>query len=56
MEGRAEVLVEFVLWPRWQTLRDERGVDGAREGRTRVNENAVEVEQHCVVISHPGRS
>ena len=56
MEGRAEVLVEFALRPRWQTLCGERGVDGAREGHTRVNENAVEVEQHCVVISHTGRS
>jgi hypothetical protein len=53
VQGRVEILVEFVLRPRGQTLRGERGVDPAREWHARVNENTVEVEQHCVVISHP---
>jgi hypothetical protein len=30
----------------------ERAVDGAREGHARVDEHAVEVEQHRVVIGH----
>jgi hypothetical protein len=31
-------------------------VDAARERHARVNENAVEVEQHTVVVGHRGRS
>jgi len=56
VQWRPEMLVEFVLRPRGQTLRGERAVDAAREWHARVDENAVEVEQHSVVISHRGRS
>jgi hypothetical protein len=44
VQGRAEILVEFVLGPRRQSLCGERGVDCARERDTGVDENAVEVE------------
>ena len=56
MQRRPKILVEITLRSRGQTMQGKRAVDAARERHTRVDENTVEVEQHSIVTSHPGRS
>jgi hypothetical protein len=42
--------VKLVLGPFGQPIRGERGVDAVGEREPRVDENAVEVEEHGIVV------
>ena len=52
VQWRAEIPVEFVLRLWVQTMRGEGTVDATCERHPGVDEHAVEIEQHSVVVSH----